>query len=112
MSQISGPAAPALNGAAPEPRATGPAADLTAQDRQRLRDVAQELEATFLAEMLKQARFGEARCAFGGGAGEEQFASILRQQHAEALVANGGIGLAESIFHALAARSGDPGHDT
>ncbi len=71
-----------------------------------LRDAAEELEAAFLAEMLKQARFGEARGAFGGGAGEEQFASFLRLEHARAMAASGGIGLAENLFRSLVARSG------
>ncbi|MCT4682320.1 MAG: rod-binding protein [Roseicyclus sp.] len=64
--------------------------------------VAQELEASFLAEMLKHAGFGESRGAFGGGAGEAQFASLLRTAHARALAARGGIGLAESLVRALA----------
>lgn len=70
-----------------------------------LRAAAEELEAAFIAEMLKQAKFGEARGAFGGGPGEEQFASFLRSEHADAIVSRGGFGLAESIFNALVARS-------
>lgn len=71
-----------------------------------LRTVAQELEASFLEEMLKHAGFGESRGTLGGGAGEDQFASLLRREHARALAAQGGIGLAQSLFTALAARSG------
>ncbi len=74
-------------------------------DAQALRDVARELEASFLAEMLKHAGFGESRESFGGGIGEEQFASLLRTEHARALTDRGGIGLAESLFRALVARS-------
>ncbi len=70
-----------------------------------LRKVAQELEASFLAEMLKHAGFGEERSAFGGGVGEAQFASFLRAEHARALVERGGIGLSQSLFEALAARA-------
>jgi peptidoglycan hydrolase FlgJ len=70
-----------------------------------LRAVARELEASFLAEMLKHAGFGESRESFGGGIGEEQFASLLRTEHARALTDRGGIGLAESLFRALVARS-------
>ncbi len=70
----------------------------------RLRQAAVDLEASFLAEMLKQAKFGEARGAFGGGAGEEQFASFLRLEHARQMAASGGIGLAENLFRSLAAR--------
>lgn len=75
------------------------------QDIDRMREVASELEATFLAEMLKQARFGEARGAFGGGEGEEQFSSMLRMEHARALAERGGIGLAETIFRSLLQRA-------
>jgi Rod binding domain-containing protein len=94
----------ASSGLAPPPPQTD-------QNNSDLRAVAQELEASFLAEMLKHARFGEARGSFGGGAGEDQFASLLRTEHARALAENGGIGLAESIFESLLARqgSGPPG---
>jgi Rod binding domain-containing protein len=71
-----------------------------------LRAVAAELEVTFLAEMLGHAGLGGARGAFGGGPGEEQFASLLRTEQARALVAQGGVGLAESLFRALVAREG------
>lgn len=67
-----------------------------------LRRAARDLEAAFLAEMLKSAGFGESRDAFGGGVGEDQFASFLRVEHARALAEAGGIGLAESIFRAMA----------
>ena len=76
-----------------------------------LRDAARALEAGFIEEMLKHAGFGESRGAFGGGAGEEQFASLLRREHAQALAAQGGVGLAESLFHALAARTGQRAGD-
>lgn len=69
-----------------------------------LRLAAQQLEASFLAEMLKSAGFGNARAAFGGGVGEEQFASFLRQFQAENMVKAGGIGLAESLYEALKER--------
>lgn len=75
-----------------------------AQEVEALRAVARDLEASFLAEMLKHAGFGESRESFGGGIGEEQFASLLRTEHARALTDRGGIGLAESLFRALVAR--------
>ncbi len=62
---------------------------------------AQQLEAAFLAEMLGLAGLGETEGAFGGGIGEEQFSSFLRQEQAQAIVARGGIGLAESLFLAM-----------
>ncbi|WP_259989564.1 rod-binding protein [Sulfitobacter sp. S190] len=72
-----------------------------------LREAAQELEATFLAEMLDAAGLGKSRESFGGGAGEDQFGSFLVQEQARQITKSGGIGLAESIFAALKARNGD-----
>ncbi|WP_299349651.1 rod-binding protein [uncultured Shimia sp.] len=67
----------------------------------RLREAAIELEATFLAEMLKYAGLGESSDGFGGGAGEDQFASFLRLEQAREMARSGGIGLAETLFMAL-----------
>ena len=72
----------------------------TANDR-ALREVAQKLEATFLAEMLKSAGLGKSRSMMGGGAGEEQFQSFLVRQQAEQIAKSGGIGLSETLFNAL-----------
>jgi len=66
---------------------------------------AQDLEASFLAEMLKSAGFGKPRDAYGGGVGEDQFGSFLRQAQAKEMVKQGGIGLAESLFEALKERA-------
>jgi Rod binding domain-containing protein len=66
-----------------------------------LKDAAIRLEASFLAEVLKSAGMGMPRDAFGGGHGEEQFASLLVQEQAERIARAGGIGLAETIFNAL-----------
>lgn len=74
---------------------------------QALREAAEKLEATFLAEMLQAAGMGESRTGFGGGAGEDQFSSFLVQAQAEEMVKSGGIGLAESIFEALKERQND-----
>ncbi len=68
---------------------------------QKLMKVAQELEASFLSEMLKNAGVGKARDAFGGGAGEDHFSTFLVQEYATATVEAGGIGLAESIYRSL-----------
>lgn len=69
-----------------------------------LRRAAEELEATFLAEMLKSAGLGQTSETFGGGAGEDQFASFLVREQALAMVRAGGIGLSESIFESLKER--------
>ncbi len=62
---------------------------------------AKNLEASFLAEMLKSAGFGKPRDANGGGIGEDQFGSFLRQEQAREMVNQGGIGLAQSLYEAL-----------
>lgn len=79
-------------------------ADRTPDEMQALRRAAEELEASFLAEMLKHAGFGAARETFGGGIGEDQFSFLLRGEHARSLARQGGIGLAESLFQSLVAR--------
>ena len=76
----------------------------------RLRALSQQIEAGFLAEMLGHAGLGAARQSFGGGAGEEQFASFLRQEQANAMVKAGGIGLAESLFNAMTEGDRDAQH--
>ena len=65
---------------------------------------ARKLEATFLAEMLKSTGLNATSDSFGGGIGEDQFSSFLREAQAEAMVDGGGIGLAESLFEAMKAR--------
>ena len=70
-----------------------------------LKRAATELEASFLEQMLKAAGLGETPEAFGGGAGEDQFASFMRREHARAMAEAGGVGLAEQIFHAMKDRA-------
>ncbi|GFE64422.1 rod-binding protein [Litoreibacter roseus] len=82
-------------------------APLSPDKTEQLREIAKDLEASFLSEMLKSAGLGEARDSFGGGIGEEQFSSFLREQHAQMLVETGGIGLAETLFNALKERSSE-----
>lgn len=70
----------------------------------RLMEAAQKLEAGFLAEMLKSAGLGAVPDQFGGGAGEEHFASFMIEAQAREMVQAGGIGLAQSLFEAMKAR--------
>lgn len=69
-----------------------------------LRDAAEALEAGFLSEMLKGAGLGKSRESYGGGTGEDQFSSFLRDAQAREMVKSGGIGLAESLYQALKER--------
>lgn len=68
----------------------------------QLHSKAKDLEVAFLTEMLRHSGLGEPMESFGGGIGEEQFASFLREGQAKAMVRAGGIGLTESLFRALA----------
>lgn len=79
---------------------------LSPQDR-ALRTAAEKIEASFLAEMLKSAGLGKTSSEFGGGAGEDQFASFLVQEQAMLMVKSGGIGLAKSIFNSLKEKQND-----
>lgn len=65
-------------------------------------DAAQKLEAAFLAEMLKGAGLDAMGGPFGGGEGEAQFASLMREEQARTMVEAGGIGLAEHLFNQMA----------
>lgn len=87
----------------PAPRPVAQLPDYINADSE-LRDAAQKLEATFLAEMLKSAGLGAPRDSFGGGHGEDQFASFLREAQAEEMAKTGGIGLAEALFEAMKVR--------
>lgn len=68
------------------------------------RQAARQLEATFLAEMLKSTGLGTPPEGFSGGIGEDQYASFHRQALADAMVRAGGIGLAETFYQALMER--------
>lgn len=87
----------------PQP-VTDPASSLPPERLQALRGAAQELEATFLAEMLKYSGVAKPPASANGGPGEEAFASFLSDAYAQKLADRGGIGLAEHIFHSLLAR--------
>lgn len=66
---------------------------------------AKELEVAFLSEMLGHAGLDQQSGSFGGGAGEDQLSSFLRQEQARLMVENGGIGLAETLFRAMGGRA-------
>jgi Rod binding domain-containing protein len=71
-----------------------------------MRRAAEALETSFLSEMLKSARLYEPSESMDGGAGEEQFTSFLADAHARAMVARGGLGLADAIEQTLIRRQG------
>ena len=82
----------------------GPNMKPLALARQRTEEtlsLGQQLESVFLAEMLKASGVGKTPDVFGGGAGEDQFASFLRDAQAKEMVRAGGFGLAENIDIAI-----------
>lgn len=83
------------------PISPAPKAHATLKQAISARQAAEKLEATFLAEMLKSAGFGEQDNTFSGSAGEDQFASFQRTAMAEQMVKRGGIGLAEAFYKSM-----------
>jgi Rod binding domain-containing protein len=80
----------------------GPADRPAMSDQDKaLREASRNLEAVFLSEMLKAAKFGETPETMGGGVGEDQFGSFLRDAQAKAIAQTQSIGLAEALFNAM-----------
>lgn len=77
------------------------ASQARARSAPSLRQTALELEGAFLSEMLKSAGAFQPANEIGGGAGEAHFSSFLADAHARAMVARGGIGLADAIEASL-----------
>lgn len=89
------------------PAAPEPAGPINPDRVAQLKRKAQELEASFLSEMLSYTGLDDQKGAFSGGIGEDQFSSFLRDAQARAMVDHGGIGLSQSIFNALVKREND-----
>ena len=87
------------------PAQSNPLNNVVSQRDDALWDAAKKLEASFLAEMLKSSGLGVTPKAFGGGSGEDQFSSFLRQAQADTMMEAGGVGLAQSLFEALKERA-------
>ncbi len=64
----------------------------------RLRKAAEELEASFIAEMLRAAG---AEKTSGMGSEDSEFASFLLDARAREIARAGGIGLAETLFQSM-----------
>ena len=73
-----------------------PPPELRGQTQAVLLQKAKELERAFLSEMLSFSGLGTVSTEFGGGVGEDQFASFLRDEQARLMVERGGIGLART----------------
>lgn len=76
--------------------ATPTAADLA--KRAKVREAAEQFEAQFLSVMLQPMFEGtEVEGAFGGGAGETMFRSLMTEALGKQMVKSGGIGLADTV---------------
>jgi peptidoglycan hydrolase FlgJ len=75
------------------------------RDDAAMKQVAQEFEAAFLAEMLKYTGINSAPSVMGGDEGEDAFSALLTREYARIMATDGGIGLAEQIFEALKQRN-------
>lgn len=86
---------------------SGEATDRSLQTSNPTRLVAERLEASFLAEMLKFGGLVPKSDSFGASTGESQFASFHREALAQEMVKAGGIGLADVFFHSIMERGKD-----
>jgi Rod binding domain-containing protein len=77
---------------------TLPPAPQAIRDLDRLHKTATEFEEVFLAQMLQPMMAGLApEAPFGGGPGEEMWQSMLVTEYGKAIVARGGIGIADAV---------------
>ena len=76
--------------------------------QQRALKTAREFEGQFLKSMLEQAfaTVGGDGPLGGGGPGAEAWRSLLLDEHAKAISARGGIGIAPQIYQQIARTSG------
>lgn len=80
---------------------TSPNTDFNNSDICHYREISQKLEISFIAEMLSFVGMKGMDSDFGGGVGEEQFQSFLREQHAKLISDKGGLGLAEQFLNSI-----------
>lgn len=68
----------------------------------QLRKVSEDFEAVFVAQMLQPmfANLG-AEKPFGGGSSEAMWRSLQVEEYGKAIVKNGGIGVADSVFREM-----------
>ncbi len=75
---------------------------LSPEAAQQLKKGARELEAQLLSSMLGEALVnGKPNRPFGGGAGEHQFGSMLRDEIGKAIASQKGVGVAAMIIRSL-----------
>lgn len=66
------------------------------------RATAEEFEAVFLADILKNMSVGiKSDGPFGGGHAEEMYKGILNEEIANSISRNGGIGLSDAVYREI-----------
>lgn len=92
---------------APAPLSGGASAHgpVSAMQDDRIRAVAEQFEAAYLAEMLRYSGLGKMPDSFNGGAGEAAFAGTLVQEYANRIAATGALGIADRIYDTLSERA-------
>ncbi|WP_321391705.1 rod-binding protein [Emcibacter sp.] len=66
------------------------------------RATAEEFEAVFLADILKNMSVGlDTDGPFGGGHAEEMYKGLLNEQIANSISRNGGIGLSDAVYREI-----------
>lgn len=73
-----------------------------AQNQAEAKKVSDDFESFFVFQMLELMEPDMSdNDVFGGGLGEEMFASVRNEHVADAITANGGIGLSDTIYNHL-----------
>ena len=82
-----------------QPQMPKPAAGASVAE---LREVSENFEAVFVAQMLQPmfANLGAAK-PFGGGSSEAMWRSMQVEEYGKAIVKSGGIGVADSVFREM-----------
>ena len=71
-------------------------------DIQRARQAAEEFEAIFLSQLMKNMSTGlKADSTFGGGFAEDLYQDVLNEKIGEQIAKTGGIGISDAIFKEL-----------
>jgi len=80
------------------PQSAAQNAAAAAAKREGVRQVAQEFEALFLAEMLAPVfESVDTDGLFGGGESEKIFRSMMVQEYGKAIAQSGGVGIADAV---------------
>ena len=76
--------------------------NLNVKDNAEARKAAEEFESIFIQQFVEQMWSGvETDGEFGGGNGEKVFRSLLNEEYAKSIAAQGGLGLADNVYREI-----------